>query len=761
MKAAILKIKEDVNPSESIESLLMQLHTKGPVYNKLLEKLTYYKLFHHKDFSFYEDRIVLELGLFYKNTKPDDLFSFILSGIGRTNHRLFKEYLTPVQASIRLAIQEEKYVSISAPTSAGKSFSIKDYIEKLKGDVVIIVPSRALIAEYINNLRDKFGKSKNIMISSFADIIFNSREGLRHIFILTPERARDLFPIRNKLKIDLFFFDEAQVCEEKERGVTFDALVRRIKLNFENAKLVFAHPFVENPNAQMQKHGLDLSKSYSHAYPHNTVGKVFVFKHSNKKDFYFSPYIKKGHLLNKVVPFDGSFEDFAFDGSKSVLVYVSKASLYNGHFKKDFEKFINRFNAISNKTALRIISKVEELLGANNHGHKSTLVDLLKIGVVIHHGSVPLEVRFLIEDFIRSGYAKICFATSTLAQGINMPFDIIWLVNMRIQADNDKERGLAFKNLIGRSGRLTKENVFDYGYVYTKNPELLAQRINSTFKMSENSILENVLDDPSHDMNEFVSSIFDGSFDENYNLPVSRINRISGMKVIVCIKDALDIIFENADGGSLKGERNKIKRDIVRSNLKFVFESYIGRDLLKGESNVFDNAITILFYLIQGKSFKEIVGMRYSYASNRDENRNGYAPFIQPASKIPDITLENAFSMFNNIKANNVSYDRIVFDTYDYLDTVISFSLTDAFMGAFRVYYEKTKDNNAMKMMGLLKYGTLNPIHTLLLRYGFSPEDIDLVEEHIKYISEDDIVFNKLETIPIDIQDMISWYLPE
>ncbi|HGF6042837.1 TPA: helicase, partial [Enterobacter hormaechei] len=117
--------------------------------------------------------------------------------------------------------------------------------------------------------------------------------------------------------------------------------------------------------------------------------------------------------------------------------------------------------------------------------------------------------------------------------------------------------------------------------------------------------------------------------------------------------------------------------------------------------------------------------------------------------------------MFYNIKAKNVSYDRIVFDTYDYLDTVISFSLTDAFMGAFRVYYERTKDNNAMKMMGLLKYGTLNPIHTLLLRYGFSPEDIDLVQEHIKYISEDDIIFNKLENIPIDIQDKISWYLPE
>src|SRR5690606_22256852 len=118
-----------------------------------------------------------------------------------------------------------------------------------------------------------------------------------------------------------------------------------------------------------------------------------------------------------------------------------------------------------------IITSVESLLGANKVDHQSRMVNLLHKGVVIHHGSVPLEVRFLVEDFIRAGFAKICFATSTLAQGVNMPFDIVWLDNMRFQGESDEERSLSFKNLIGRAGRLSKQPKFDYGYVFTRSPE--------------------------------------------------------------------------------------------------------------------------------------------------------------------------------------------------------------------------------------------------------------------------------------------------
>lgn len=755
----ILNIKNDKEVIKSLELITKKLHSEGPGDADLIEDITYYKIFHPEEFSHYEEKIIIELGLFYKNTSPTDLLSYILSGIGKRNNELYGEYLTPVQASIRAAIEQEKYVSISAPTSAGKSYSIRDYISKIEGDVVIIVPSRALIAEYIKSLREKFSSSKNVMISSFADIVFTNRKKLKRVFVLTPERARDIFPLKDKLNITLFFFDEAQVSEEKERGITFDAIVRRVKSNFENAKLVFAHPFVANPEAQVIKHSLDAKQSYSHSYPHNTVGKAFVYGHTNGNDYYFSPYVEKGYHIAESVKLDGAFERFAFNGDKSVLIYVSKASLYDGSFKIDFQKHISKFKKINDDRALDIIRKVAELLGANSNEHQSALVNLLKIGVVIHHGSVPLEVRFLVEDFIREGFAKICFATSTLAQGINMPFDIVWLANMRIQAEGEKERALAFKNLIGRSGRLTNLNIFDFGYVYTKKAPLLSSRISLPYEMSETSILEDVANDTDNDMNEFVNSIFSGTFNENYNIPQSRAERFSADDVTYYIRVALNIIFSTENGKNLKGEKNRENRAIVRESFKKLFEVSIGRPLLDGEESIFNNAITILFFIIRGMSFKEIVGLRYSAACRRDEGRIGLAPFMQPASKIPDSKLIHSYSMFKGIKAKDVNYDRVVFDTYDYLDTVISFSLTDAFMGAFRVYYANEGDVNALRMIDLLKYGTTHPVHILLLRYGFSAEDLEIVENYIQTINEREIKFKNIDKIPSEISEKIEWYL--
>lgn len=755
----LLNIKNDKQVINSLEVITKKLHLKGPVDADLIEDITYYKIFHPDEFSHYEEKIVIELGLFYKNKSPTDLLSYILSGVGRRNNELYGEYLTPVQASIRSAIEHEKYVSISAPTSAGKSYSIRDYISKVDGDVVIIVPSRALIAEYIKSLREKFSSSKDVMISSFADIVFTRRKSLRRVFVLTPERARDIFPLKEKLNISLFFFDEAQVSEEKERGVTFDSMVRRVKLNFENAKLVFAHPFVANPEAQVIKHSLDTERSYSHSYPHNTVGKAFVYGHPNGNDYYFSPYVEKGYHTSKSVRLDEAFEKFAFNGDNSVLIYVSKSSLYDGRFDIDFREYINKFKKINDKHALDIIGKVAQLLGANSSEHKSALVNLLKIGVVIHHGSVPLEVRFLVEDFIRKGFAKICFATSTLAQGINMPFDIVWLDNMRMQAEGEEERALAFKNLIGRSGRLTNLNIFDFGYVYTKNASLLSSRVCLPYEMSETSILEDVMNDPDNDMNEFVSSIFSGTFNDNYNIPQSRAERFSAEDVTYYIRVALNIIFSTENGKNLEGAKNRQNRAIVQESFKKLFEVSIGRALLDGEESIFNSAISILFLIIRGMSFKEIVGLRYSYACRRDEGKIGAAPFMQPASKIPDSKLIHPYPMFKGIKANNVNYDRIVFDTYDYLDTVISFSLTDAFMGAFRVYYANEGDENALRMIDLLKYGTTNPIHILLLRYGFSAEDLDTVESYIQTINEREIKFKNIDNIPSDISGKIEWYL--
>ncbi|EDE7185589.1 DEAD/DEAH box helicase [Salmonella enterica subsp. enterica serovar Enteritidis] len=756
---SIQEIIDDKNPKKAISQILDDLHTEGPVDNKLVEKLTYYKEFHASEFADYEEKIISILGLFYKNKNPSNLYSFILGAIGNQYKAQYGEYLTPVQASIRDAVEENKFISISAPTSAGKSFSIKEYISLQSGDAVIIVPSRALIAEYVENLKEYFEHNKDVMISTFVDYVYTARD-LRRIFVLTPERTKDLSSFSNKLNINLFFFDEAQVSEEQGRGVIFDVTVRRVQKLFPNAKLIFAHPFVDNPEAQFKKHNINTAESFSRSYVHNTVGKIFIYEHKNGNDYYFSPYITKGHLLKKSVPFSGKFEDFAFSGDKSVLIYVSKASIYDGRFIRKFRRHLIKFKQIENKEALEIIHNVEDALGANNKAHKSLLVELLNIGVVIHHGSVPLEVRFLVERFIKKGFARVCFATSTLAQGINMPFDIVWLANMRMNGESEQKRCLAFKNLIGRSGRLSKEKKFDFGYVYTHNANLLSSRVKNSFKLDEKSVLEKPVDSDNDD-HELIKSIIDGTFNDDINLPTSKVERLRSDHIYKNIGIILDTVFNGQFGDNLVGSDNKEKREEMKSCFLFLYETSLGRKLFDGELNVFNSAIEIMFHVMAGRSFKEIVGIRYSYISDRDGENGGVSRFSQPANKLPDSNLTRAYSLFHSVSSRDVSYDTVVFDTYDYLDTVISFSLSDVFVGAFKIYLADTDDQRADVFIDFLRYGTINSVHIMLMRYGIQSEDVPEIAPYVDFISEEHIELNPaIYSSNNKILQKINWYLP-
>ena len=93
------------------------------------------------------------------------------------------------------------------------------------------------------------------------------------------------------------------------------------------------------------------------------------------------------------------------------------------------------------------------------------------------------------------------------------------------------------------------------------------------------------------------------------------------------------------------------------------------------------------------------------------------------------------------MSVNNLNYDVLVYDTYDYLDKVISFSLSDVYISAFNQYFLKKKDARAAAFVNFLKYGTNNPTAILLMRYGFSPDNLDSVIPHVKSISENEIVF--------------------
>ena len=104
-----------------------------------------------------------------------------------------------------------------------------------------------------------------------------------------------------------------------------------------------------------------------------------------------------------------------------------------------------------------------------------------------------------------------------------MPFDIVWLDNIRILGESDQNRSLSLKNLIGRAGRLTNQPKFDFGYIFTKSPKLLSQRVNEKFLLNEQSVIENpeMTDNP--DTSELINSIREGSFDDDKQAPAPKL----------------------------------------------------------------------------------------------------------------------------------------------------------------------------------------------------------------------------------------------
>lgn len=257
MDNVIKKIIKGENLQEIIEQVRKNIYINGPISISDMEILSYFKYYQQEFFSKYEGDILERMGIFYKENDVNSLEGLIMSNYKKVIAEKYEKFYTPVQTNLINNIILNKNFSFSAPTSTGKSYVFREIIEdENKKDVVIIVPSRALINEYFIRVRDII-KDKTVNVLTSVEII-NKKIARRNIFILTPERAKEIFKYKEELKLDIVLFDEAQLGnEESTRGMIFDSIVRRIRKNFPSTQLLFAHPFVENPEAQLIKNNIE------------------------------------------------------------------------------------------------------------------------------------------------------------------------------------------------------------------------------------------------------------------------------------------------------------------------------------------------------------------------------------------------------------------------------------------------------------------------------------------------------------------------
>lgn len=738
------------------------LYKDGPVSSTTLEILSYLKLFTPEFFASVENEVLSIMGVYYKNTSATTLQGKLFDIYGSYIRERYQQNYTPVQASILKQVQKNKYFSFSAPTSTGKSHVFRNLIKSAEHDIAIIVPSRALINEYYDRICELI-PDKNVNILTFVDII-NTKNASRSVFILTPERAKDLFKHRQEIQLELVLFDEAQLSnEESTRGLLFDSIVRRIQSIFPETKCVFAHPFVSNPEAQLQKNNLDIEHASAYQYSQKSVGQLF-YAHEGTKFYHFGldPEIMGKHKIQS--DFDPILRTIRSGGS--VLIYTTKASIYDKSVFEKFKMYISECRPINDPRANQLIDQFRKFIGGNYRGEGyfySSMLEYMRKGIVAHHGSLPLQARLILEHFTQMGFCKICFATSTLEQGINMPFDIVYLNTF--QASNT----LSMKNLIGRAGRSTSKPCFDCGSVVVKSSNMSEFRsvMRHTEVLDTQSLLD-IPDDENSELHDFKEAIKSGEFSDEYNLPNTEVDRLCDPSIDSLVLDALNSLFDgyklvpirqiNADTNSKLQLYEKI-RNLYRYYLK-------GRALSPGEESVLNTAIKILFWKIHGKTFRQICWYRYSYVADissqrilarkytlasSEQNRQLIrkqrdslpAKFIRGYDEIPNKNLANYSIYRRGTKAIDVDYDRIVFDTYDYLDKLISFKLSDIFYAIFHEYYLRTRDIRAQKMAKYFKYGTDNDDEIWMLRYGLSFEDIENLKKYLISASKEEIVFSE------------------
>lgn len=777
MNDVIKKIINNIEIQQIIKNVESNIFQNGPISITDMEILCYLNLYQKQEFDKIKNSILKFMGLNYKNitseSLPETIFGMYLKHI----EKLYNKKYTPVQASIVDGINTNSCFSFSAPTSTGKSFVFRNVISDSKRDVVIVVPSRALINEYYFTLCELI-KDKNVNILTFIDKI-NTKKARRNVFIVTPERCKELFKRKDEFNVDFFLFDEAQLSNEDSfRGLFFDSIVRRAQKAYPETKFIFAHPFVENPEAQIQKNHFDNNKSKALCYAYKNVGQMF-YAYERGKFYHFG--IDKDIMGKQkyICSFD-PIENVILNGG-SVLVYTTKQSIYNKKVFKTFQKYISFCPKIEDESAQKYINQIKQFIGANDNkdlDRYSQMISMLKRGIVIHHGSLPLQARVLLEKFTQAGFCKICFATSTLEQGINMPFDIVFLNTFK------ESEPLALKNLIGRAGRSTLSTEFDFGSIIVKTQNMSGLRniLTKQELLNNVSMLEKDVDE---DLEEFKNAILNGTFSDEYNITDTQLDKIRSQESEIVIKNLLNILFEN---NKLVETSDLTKQDhtsIIFEHFIKLYELYLNRTLGNGERNVYTTAIRILLWQIQCKSFKEICYYRYSYASKKQEREklieiinsdssnafkkikaksdinNLYAEFITAYAEIPNKDLP-VYSMFgyDETKATDVDYDRIVFDTYDYLDKIIGFKLSDIFYASFIEYYKKTNDERASKMANLVKYRTIDKKEIWMLRYGFSFEDMEWLKPYILSINQEEIIFSsEISSLSADKMSVIERFI--
>jgi helicase len=382
---------------------------------------------------------------------------------------------------------------LSQPTSTGKSFlaelAMASSLQKLGDIAIIITPYVALGRQMARSLESHlpapcvvhrlFGGYK-VPTDSFDNQSY-------HAVVATPERLDAWLRFNPNFveQVRCVVADEVHLIERGSRGIRLESLITRFRLvQKRGGKLqIVLMSAVTPPDARIRDWMGETTVQFYQDTWKPTARRTAIWRENGELVWFagtehplppgFSPQTEAGKV--RLAWLHRNFYSSSNIGAnlKQVPLAMENVAYLTEHIWNQFREPILCICGSRNSTRQlaayiskrfqpsptgeapgpivgRAIQAIKE-----KYPYLTILADCLRSGAAYHNGSLPHDIRELIEQAVLQQELKCVAATTTLAEGVDLPFRVTILVDWLLYGRGGVSpiSSKLFKNIAGRCGR--------------------------------------------------------------------------------------------------------------------------------------------------------------------------------------------------------------------------------------------------------------------------------------------------------------------
>lgn len=378
-------------------------------------------------------------------------------------------------------LQLERDLLVILPTGSGKTIvgELRSALALAKGKQVLwILPTRALVRQTQRELSHAFGglgvSVEELPVTEDFNPLFVEEDfsQQRYVAATTPEKLLALLRAnpRAVLNIGLIVFDEAQILLDAGRCATAEFVLLKLKQLVPNCRMVFMTAFADTQRVLenlLERLGDDVARLVSEIRPTRRIYGVLTDEFSPQRHPVMMLYPPgpqtenehtetpiRLHFRNVTLPKKASQIAMA----KKIVQLTHSVGVRTVLFVQQKRWTESNARDIARKTGIEVQLPEGDLARLRVELERLSSIQEYGIhGVSPHHAGLSVLEQHLVERWMQDGIVRSVVATPTLAQGINLPFDLS-IVSFRKRYNTllQKQEELSnteILNMLGRAGR--------------------------------------------------------------------------------------------------------------------------------------------------------------------------------------------------------------------------------------------------------------------------------------------------------------------